>query len=124
MGKKKQGALTGNRVKMPKIPRSFDPPQGDWVEAQLEHSPIVIWAHPPTKCAGQPCTLHNRSDHHMRPWMQHWRDDRGLMERICPHGIGHPDPDQWEYLVNTYGEETARAEFVHGCDGDCRKEKA
>lgn len=41
-------------------------------------------------------------------WPQHWRGDRHLMERICPHGVGHPDPDD----INPDG--------VHGCDGCCR----
>lgn len=58
-------------------------------------------------CEGRPCTIHNQSDHHMKTWRQHWRDDRGIMERICPHGIGHPDPDD-------ITEDT-----VHGCDGCC-----
>lgn len=97
------------------LPRSFDPSPDGWQEAQLEHSPIMILAHAPSKCAGQPCTLHNRTDHVMRSFMQHWRDDRGIMERICSHGVGHPDPDQRDYLVARYGEKTASAEFVHGC---------
>jgi hypothetical protein len=103
------------------LPRSFDPSPEGWVDAKLEHSPVIIKAHAPGKCAGEHCTLHNRSDHKMRAFMQHWRDDRGLMERICPHGVGHPDPDQREYLVKRYGKERASAEFVHGCDGCCRE---
>jgi hypothetical protein len=27
----------------------------------------------------------------------HWRGDVALMERICPHGVGHPDPDDLEF---------------------------
>jgi len=102
------------------LPRSFDPSPLGWEEAKLEHSPVLLMAHPPGKCAGEHCTLHNRSDHPMRAFMQHWRDDRGLMERICTHGVGHPDPDQWDYLVQRYGERRAHSEFVHGCDGCCR----
>ena len=45
----------------------------------------------------------------MRDWPQHFRDDRGIMERICPHGVGHPDPD--DYLAG---------DGMHGCDGCCR----
>lgn len=47
--------------------------------------------------------------HHMAGWPRHYRGDRGIWERICPHGIGHPDPDQ--PLDNGRG--------VHGCDGCC-----
>lgn len=105
------------------LPRGFDPSPEGRETAQLEHSPIEIMAHAPSKCAGEACALHNRSDHKMRAFMQHWRDDRGLMERICTHGVGHPDPDQWDYLKQRYGKKTASAEFVHGCDGCCRTVK-
>jgi len=50
----------------------------------------------------------------MRSFPQHWRSDRAIMERICPHGIGHPDPD--EYKLNG---KSGWAEAVHGCDGCC-----
>lgn len=53
--------------------------------------------HPAEKCAGQTCVIHNPTEHHMRGWQIHWRNDRGIFERICPHGIGHPDPDQFDY---------------------------
>jgi NTP pyrophosphatase (non-canonical NTP hydrolase) len=41
------------------------------------------------------------------------------MERTCPHGIGHPDPDQWEFMVEKWGLAAAVAEFSHGCDSCC-----
>lgn len=66
-------------------------------------------------CAGRPCPAHNPSEHHMRRWTLHWRGDRGILERICPHGIGHPDPDQREFWNET-GQEW---QGVHGCDGCC-----
>lgn len=62
-------------------------------------------------CRGNYCTLHNRSDHHMRHMRQSWRSDAGFMERICEHGIGHPDPDE---IVMRPG---------HGCDGCCQEER-
>jgi hypothetical protein len=34
------------------------------------------------------------------------------MERICDHGVGHPDPD--EFMADVW---------VHGCDGCCAIEK-
>lgn len=33
----------------------------------------------------------------MREWPMNWRSDRGIMERICPHGVGHIDPDDAAY---------------------------
>lgn len=71
----------------------------------------LINVHRPELCAGRPCPIHNMTLHHMRSYPQHWRGDRGIMERICPHGIGHPDPDDW--LRNGTDPGT------HGCDGCC-----
>ena len=53
------------------------------------------------------CVIHAPSAHRMTAYPTHWREDRGIMERICPHGVGHPDPD------GRYGD------AVHGCDGCC-----
>lgn len=61
------------------------------------------------KKRGRPCPIHARSEHHMRSWPQNWRTDKYAMERTCPHGVGHPDPDD----PNNAG--------VHGCDGCCRR---
>lgn len=89
----------------------------------LEHTYRLLRCHPASECEGHPCPLHNRTDHSMRSFPQHWRGDRALMERTCPHGIGHPDPDQWDYLVRVRGRNHAAAEFVHGCDGCGHAEK-
>lgn len=77
-----------------------------------------IYGHTIGVCAGDPCPLHNPSDHHMLRWKQNWRwlppfDLRGIMERVCEHGIGHPDPDDYK-IRNGFD-----AGF-HGCDGCCR----
>lgn len=83
--------------------------------APLENSDVVLLAHNPSDCLGPTCSLHNRSDHHMRGWQQHWRPDRGIMERICPdNGTGHPDPDDYKCNYDGTG-----AEWIHGCDGCC-----
>jgi hypothetical protein len=75
--------------------------------------------HEPSACAGQPCVIHNPSDHHMRDWQLHWRSDRKMFERICPCGVGHPDPDQIAYWERSLPERLAQAESVHGCCGCC-----
>lgn len=67
----------------------------------------VIAAHTQDKCFGQACCIHNVSDHHMKDWPQNWREDASKMERLCEHGIGHPDPDDINPNV------------IHGCDGCC-----
>jgi len=75
---------------------------------------VLHHVHPPQSCAGRPCVVHSPSEHHMRDWPLNWRGDRRIMERICPHGIGHPDPDDTRYRVSA-----GRGGSVHGCDGCC-----
>lgn len=71
--------------------------------------------HSITLCAGHTCSVHNRSDHAMRSFPQHWRADRCIMERMCPHGVGHDDPD-----CLTARERLGREHSgIHGCCGCC-----
>jgi len=71
--------------------------------------------HTKNETCEQACVIHNQTDHHMQWWPLHWRSDRGIFERICSHGIGHPDPDQGPYWKATDQD----WQFVHGCDGCC-----
>jgi hypothetical protein len=75
-----------------------------------------LQVHSPPACAGEFCVVHNPSDHSMREFPTHWREDRGIMERICPHGVGHPDPDDLVYQERHFPQ---RAASIHGCDGCC-----
>jgi predicted transcriptional regulator len=77
----------------------------------------VLTTHSSDKCAGEYCCVHNPSEHHMRDWPMHWRDDKKQMERICPHGVGHPDPDDAAYNARI----GCSHKNIHGCDGCCRK---
>lgn len=79
--------------------------------------------HDSDSCLGDFCVIHNPSNHAMKDFPTHWRDDRKIMERMCPHGIGHPDPDQLDFIERTRGAEAARIESVHGCDGCCATEQ-
>lgn len=73
----------------------------------------VIKAHSRAFCERpRRCPLHAPSNHHMKTWRQLWRSDRGIIERVCEHGIGHPDPDDGKVVS---GEDSG----VHGCDGCC-----
>lgn len=93
-------------------PRVRRTPPATAVRHTLEHSDqVLVNVHNTTECEGAYCTIHNMSDHHMRTFPQSWRIDQGIMERICPHGIGHPDPD------NPWTEHDNR--WHHGCDGCC-----
>lgn len=92
-----------------------------------------------------PCAIHSPSEHHMRTWPMHWRSDTGVMERTCPHGTGHPDPDHMAYVKSLTPEHecvndrprSAKSFFpredmcgyphqewqsVHACDGCCRQD--
>lgn len=96
-----------------------DPETGYWI--RIEPDPgMILRTHDPAKCEGRLCDVHNRRG--AEPWASYplnWRGDRGVMEVICPCGIGHPTPAQAEYFESLVGSEisraTADAELVHGC---------
>ena len=73
----------------------------------LESGQVLGNVHDEGKCAGENCCIHNPSNHSMIEFPRYWREDRGLMERICPHGVGHVDWDD------------PSDDRVHGCDGCC-----
>jgi hypothetical protein len=76
----------------------------------------LVGVHSPDACAPQyACPMHRPTEHHMRGWEVVWRADRGILERVCAHGVGHPDPDQFSYWKANGME----AEAVHGCCGCC-----
>lgn len=81
----------------------------------LEGGQKLTGVHPETACAGRVCPIHNMTDHNMRDFPQHFREDNGLMERICPHGIGHPDPDALPF----FEERGIEGMGIHGCCGTC-----
>lgn len=88
-----------------------------WMDLErnkLENTNTLMWTHRKEDCKGEWCTIHNRSNHSMRSFPQHFRFDRMLMERVCEHEVGHPDPDEIK-LTGPNGW----AEAVHGCDGCC-----
>lgn len=56
----------------------------------------------------------------MRKWPCTMRAST-LIERHCPHGIGHPDPDSADYFDRHFPEFDLSS---HGCDGCCVAPKA
>lgn len=96
-----------------------EPPETRLRRARLVGG-VEILTHPPEDCEGQACCVHSPSAHHMHAWIQEWRTDRGLMERTCRHGIGHPDPDHIAFVLSRYGAVVSAMQGVHGCDGCCR----
>ena len=79
---------------------------------------LFLRTHGPDECSGPFCVIHNPSDHPLRDAPVHWRSDKGVMERICPHGIGHTDPDDAAHRARVGRESSG----THGCDGCCWKE--
>ena len=73
----------------------------------------LVNVHDRSECKG-PCCIHSPSEHHMKDFPLHWRDDRGFFERICKCGVGHPDPDEVAYHKQ-HGNDIS----VHGCCGCC-----
>lgn len=65
-----------------------------------------------------PCPFHNPSLHPMIEEPMLLRET-GLIERVCRHGVGHPDPDSAGYMDRLYNHRKGTWS-VHGCDGCCR----
>jgi hypothetical protein len=66
-------------------------------------------------CHAYGCVVHSPSTWALSDAPLNWRTDRGIFERICEHGIGHPDLDSADWLIR-HGRES---EAIHGCDGCC-----
>lgn len=80
-----------------------------------------VFVHTRDKCDGPPCVIHSPSHHSMSEFPTFWRGDRGLMERVCAHGVGHPDPDDLAFKRRKFGNHYSKYAFAsHGCDGCCR----
>lgn len=82
---------------------------------RLPDGSVIVNVHDIGRCMGRHCVIHNPSAHHMRNWPIEWRNDDKMFERRCPHGVWHPDPDDYAYLI-AIGESERMA---HGCDGCC-----
>lgn len=70
-----------------------------------------LFTHSAIQCIGQPCVIHNQTDHQMAGWPQVYRHDLRLMTRVCSHQVQHPDPDE----INLHVSDRS----AHHCDGCC-----
>jgi len=94
---------------------------GEWITGSGQ---VVSVVHSPKACEGRPCVIHNLTDHNMRAFPTFfryggmpWDIKPPHTERTCPHGIGHPDPDDMAHWISI-GDDSMG---VHGCDGCCQK---
>lgn len=92
----------------------LDLQDGDMV---LVENGALLKVHQPSACSGRHCWVHDPTPGHMVSWPIRWRDDKGTAERLCAHGIGHPDVDDIAYHLLV-----GRNVSVHGCDGCCENE--
>lgn len=78
---------------------------------------VLFWVHRRETCR-PPCSIHSPSEHHMQAWPIVIREDSAaLVERICPCGVGHPDPDSLAFL----DPDGVRSLGGHGCCGCCSR---
>lgn len=78
-------------------------------------SGVRLSIHDAPQCAGHPCPFHTPSDHPLKNASINWRSDRHLVERMCDHGVGHPDPDHLAWVRMALGEAASDERGVHGC---------
>jgi hypothetical protein len=91
-----------------------DPLTGFWTDGPGDR--FLTNVHDIHACSGVGCAVHDRpSSHRLASAPLNWREDRNILERICEHGVGHPDYDSAIYL-ESIGQ---GIENVHGCDGCC-----
>lgn len=82
-----------------------------------------IISHHASVCQQQEsCCIHKPSNHHMKNWKMNWRNDTRVMERICEHGVGHPDPDHLAHARQFLRLDEREWDSIHGCDGCCNDE--
>lgn len=113
--------------------------QGDWHEDKLEEEILNeemsslhdVWTdgnggkwyvHKRNiDCHVDGCAIHNPSYHPLSGAKQIIRTDKYmLVEDICKHGVGHPNPDSASFLSKKLGGTSI---WVHGCDGCCKETK-
>lgn len=94
-----------------------DPETGYWNRTEDGRT---LRTHAPDKCEGRLCDVHNRrGDDESATWPLNWRTDRGIMEVICEHEVGHPSAAQVQFWLATKGLAEAQGESIHGCCGCC-----
>lgn len=81
-------------------------------EQHIVESGQVLRTHVRGNCIGEWCPIHSQMPGPWSSWPRQWREDREMMERVCPHGVGHP-------AAETYANRAAHTLglLVHGCDG-------
>lgn len=81
------------------------------MEQHLLETGQVVQTHVSTECFGNWCCIHRPMPGPWTWWPRYWREDKRIMERICPCGIGHPVAEMYDWAVGTGQAEL----LVHTC---------
>lgn len=87
------------------------------MEQHLLETGQVIQTHTRGECIGHWCAIHQPMPGPWATWPRFWREDRRILERICPCGIGHPVAEMYTWATATgHGETLAHTCcFIHPC---------
>jgi hypothetical protein len=83
------------------------------MEQHILESGQSLQTHPRTACLGTWCCIHAQMPGPWSAWPRLWREDMGIMERVCPCGVGHPVAEMYEHAIFLNREYM----LVHGCCG-------
>lgn len=81
----------------------------------LESGQTLVNVHPRLECVGEWCPIHRPMPGPWSNWPRQWSDERDIMERVCPHGIGHPVAEMYQWAM----ERGRGFDLVHGCCSSC-----
>lgn len=80
---------------------------------------VLTNVHEQSECDGRDrwwgCWLHDPRPHSLDRAPVRWRSDRRIAERVCSHGVGHPDPQE----IIRCREVEQRDVETHACCGCC-----
>ena len=89
---------------------------GYYIQVLENPDAILTNTHNPSLCEDRGCAIHDHpSDHPLNGAPLNWRNTDVILERICEHGMPHPDRDSATFeasVGNHYKNE-------HDCDGCC-----
>jgi|SRR5690625_648052 len=71
----------------------------------------TLKTHSQEECALEECDIHNRPKE-FEGFRLQWRQDRGLLEQVCEHGVAHPAPSEVAYSLKIGRD---RNHLTHGC---------
>lgn len=90
---------------------------------------LILGAHTEEACGGRSCALHGPSDHWARDMPLRWvhpggetdgpATRRGRMERLCPHGVWHDDPDDLAFRKDRGMDRHLAGILPAECDCPC-----